>query len=45
MTAATMGKPKLHGLGSERTKVEADVSDEFKALMARASQNTKRLGE
>ncbi len=45
MNSATMGKAKLHGLGSEKTKVEADISDRMKEILDRASQNTKRLGE
>ena len=45
MNSATSGVAKLHGLGSENSKVELGFSSELRQLMERASKNTKRLGE
>jgi hypothetical protein len=45
MNSATSGVAKLHGLGSENSKVQLGFSSELMDLMSAISMNNKRLGE
>jgi hypothetical protein len=45
MNSATSGEAKLHGWGSENSKVQLGFSSELMDLMSAISMNNKRLGE
>lgn len=44
MTAASMGKAKLHGLLVDRQETKHDLADPIKQLMDHVAENGKRLG-